>query len=72
MDAERAIREIDHALAALVDVKPLADYGEVGTYDTVQARRQRALAQAEQSLLNLRREMAGAARVAPSHGGKQP
>jgi hypothetical protein len=57
------LREIDTALAALVDVKPLAQYGEPGTYDTVQARRQRALAQAEQSLLNLRRELAGKAGV---------
>jgi hypothetical protein len=56
-----AVRQIDHALAALVDIKPMAEYGVVGSYDTVQARRQKALAQAEQALLNLRRELAHAA-----------
>ncbi len=54
------VREIDLALAALVDVKPLADYGQPGTYDTAQARRRLSLAQAEQSLLNLRRALLAA------------
>lgn len=66
-DLSAAVRDIDAALAALVDVKPLAQYGEPGTYDTVQARRQRALSQAEEALLSLRRRLsaAGVAVVQP-------
>lgn len=71
LDLTAAVREIDRVLAALVDVKPLADYGVVGTYDTVQARRQRALARAEQALLNLRRDLAGASGVQPSQAPSQ-
>ena len=57
LDAAAAVRDVDAALAALVDVEPLAEYGVVGTYDTVQARRQRALAQAARALLDLRRKL---------------
>jgi hypothetical protein len=60
LDLTAAVRDIDAALAALVDVKPLAQYGEPGTYDTVQARRQRALAHAEEALLSLRRKLSTA------------
>jgi hypothetical protein len=51
------IADIDAVLAALTDIKPMADYGVVGSYDTVQARRQRALKNAEASLLALRRKL---------------
>jgi hypothetical protein len=63
LDLAAALRDIDGALAALVDIKPMAEYGEVGTYDTVQARRQRALAAAERSLLDLRHKLNDASGV---------
>lgn len=66
--SDARLREIDQALAALADVKPLADYGQPGTYDTVQARRKRALEQAEQSLLNLRRALTADGAKGPDHG----
>lgn len=64
------LRDIDLALAALVDIKPMADYGEPGTYDTVQARRQKALLQAETALLSLRRDLIAAAGVALPRGSQ--
>jgi hypothetical protein len=52
-----AVADIDTILAAFVDLKPLAEYGVPGTYDTVQARRMRGLVRAERALLRLRRRL---------------
>ena len=51
------LRDIDLALAAMADLKPMTEYGVPGTYDTVQARRQKNLLQAETALLSLRRDL---------------
>lgn len=64
--SEASLREIDLALAAMVDLKPLVEYGEPGTYDTVQARRRTALLRAERALLFLRRELSAAPAVTAS------
>ena len=55
--SDASLREIDLALAAMADLKPLVEYGVPGTYDSVQARRKTALLRAEGALLFLRREL---------------
>jgi hypothetical protein len=55
--SDASSREIDLALAAMADLKPLVEYGVPGTYDTVQGRRKTALMRAEGALLFLRREI---------------